>query len=212
MASRMAIDDLLDEHEQSERVLAWLRANGAALVGGVALGLAAIFGWKWWQQEQQQQAHSTADQYQAAVNAVDADDPQAAAKVVALDGMFADLASLELAAKQVNRGQTDEAIATLRGIVPSEPAMAEIIDQRLARLLIDSGKAQEALTVLGEASTSAALEVRGDAHVSLGDTDQAREAYRQALTLLDVASPHRNVLTLKLTQVGGTPASSEATN
>lgn len=208
----MAIDDLLDEHEQSERVLAWLRANGAALVGGVALGLAAIFGWKWWQQEQQRQAHSTADQYQSAVNAVDADDPQAAAKVATLDGMFADLASLELAATQVNNGKTEEAVATLRRIVPSEPAMAEIINQRLARLLIDSGKAQDALTLLGDASTSAALEVRGDAQLALGDADKAREAYSQALSVLDGASPHRNVLTLKLTQVGGTPASSEATN
>lgn len=208
----MAIDDLLDEHEQSERVLAWLRANGAALVGGVALGLAAIFGWKWWQQEQQRQAHSTADQYQSAVNAVDADDPQAAAKVATLDGMFADLASLELAATQVNNGKTEEAVVTLRRIVPSEPAMAEIINQRLARLLIDSGKAQDALTLLGDASTSAALEVRGDAQLALGDADKAREAYSQALTVLDGASPHRNVLTLKLTQVGGTPASSEATN
>ena len=27
----MAIDDLLDEHEQSERVKSWLRANGAGV-------------------------------------------------------------------------------------------------------------------------------------------------------------------------------------
>src|SRR3546814_7567995 len=44
----MAIDDLLDEHEQSERVLAWLRSNGAGIIGGVILGLALIIGWKWW--------------------------------------------------------------------------------------------------------------------------------------------------------------------
>ena len=31
----MAIDDLLDEHEQSERVRAWLRNNAAGLIGGV---------------------------------------------------------------------------------------------------------------------------------------------------------------------------------
>src|SRR3546814_15587025 len=44
----MAIDDLLDEHEQSERVLAWLRSNGAGLIGGVILGLALNIGWQWW--------------------------------------------------------------------------------------------------------------------------------------------------------------------
>ena len=30
----MAIDDLLDEHEQSERVRTWLRDNAGGLVGG----------------------------------------------------------------------------------------------------------------------------------------------------------------------------------
>ena len=31
---RMAIDDLLDEHEQSERVRTWLRKNGLSIIGG----------------------------------------------------------------------------------------------------------------------------------------------------------------------------------
>ena len=40
----MAIDDLLDEHEQSERVRTWLRQNGAGIFGGVVLALAVIGG------------------------------------------------------------------------------------------------------------------------------------------------------------------------
>ena len=38
----MAIDDLLDEHEQSERVRSWLRNNGAGLLGGVALATLVV--------------------------------------------------------------------------------------------------------------------------------------------------------------------------
>jgi predicted negative regulator of RcsB-dependent stress response len=48
----MAIDDLLDEHEQGERVRSWLRKNGAVMVGGVALGVAVIVGWQWWNARQ----------------------------------------------------------------------------------------------------------------------------------------------------------------
>lgn len=44
----MAIDDLLDEHEQGERVRTWLRDNAAGLIGGLALGLLLIWGWRWW--------------------------------------------------------------------------------------------------------------------------------------------------------------------
>ena len=45
----MAIDELLNEHEQSEQVRNWLRGNAVGLIGGVALGLAVIAGWNWWQ-------------------------------------------------------------------------------------------------------------------------------------------------------------------
>ena len=41
----MAIDDLLDEHEQSERVRSWLRKNGASILGGVVIAIGAIAGW-----------------------------------------------------------------------------------------------------------------------------------------------------------------------
>ncbi len=40
----MALDDLLDEHEQSERVRDWLRQNALGMITGVALGLGAIVG------------------------------------------------------------------------------------------------------------------------------------------------------------------------
>ena len=63
----MAIDDLLDEHEQSERVRSWLRNNGAGLLGGVALGLAVILGWQWWQKDQAGKKEQAYQEYQTAV-------------------------------------------------------------------------------------------------------------------------------------------------
>lgn len=207
----MAIDDLLDEHEQSERVLEWLRTNGAGLIGGIVLGLAAIGGWKWWQQHDLQQDLAAADSYHAAVSAIEANDEQAAAKVAALeDGVFANLSALELAAAQVDAGEIDKAIVTLRAIKPGNPALADVVNQRLARLLIATDQADAALASLADASTPSALEVRGDAQQALGRTEQAREDYAQALAALDVAAPQRQLLELKLMEVGGTPTTPEA--
>lgn len=207
----MAIDDLLDEHEQSERVLEWLRRNGAGLIGGILLGLAAIGGWKWWQQQQVTQQAEAASQYQVAIDAIAARDQQAAAKVKALPpGLYHTLGSLELAKFQVATGQRDMAIATLRAANPPDPAIAQVVNERLARLLVDAKQADAALKLLGSSATPAALEVRGDAHFALGQRDRARETYQQALAKLDVASPHRRLLELKLTEVGGTPAKPEA--
>lgn len=207
----MAIDDLLDEHEQSERVREWLRRNGAGLIGGVALGLAAIFGWKWWDGQRANQRMDAANAYQAAIDAVEASDPKAADKVKALPpGSYADLATLALAKSQVAAGQRDAALATLRGIRSGDPAVAEIVNLRIARLLLDAGKADEALKLAGQGDTPAALELRGDAELALGQRDRARDAYAKALPKLDVGSPRRGLLELKLTEVGGTPPQPEA--
>lgn len=207
----MAIDDPLDEHEQSERVLLWLRENGVGLIGGIVLGLAAIGGWKWWQQQQSQQQLAKADQYQAAITAIEAGDGQGAAKVEVLgEGVYANLAALELAAAQVATQDDAAAIETLRSIRPGNAAIANIVNQRLARLLIATDQAEAALALVDTVDTPTALQVRGDAHYALGQPDKARESYQQALTKLDVASPQRRVLELKLTEVGGTPTSTEA--
>lgn len=207
----MAIDDLLDEHEQSERVLQWLRNNGAGLIGGIVLGLAAIGGWKWWQQRGDEQQMALATQYQVALDAVEAKDKAADAKVKALgDSTYHALAALELARSQVDAGQNDAAIATLRSIKSSDPAITEIVNQRLARLLIEAKQAQAALALVANASSPSAMEVRGDAQFALGQLEQARTSYSQALAKLDVASPQRRLIELKLTEVGGTPAKPEA--
>lgn len=203
----MAIDELLDEHEQSERVLAWLRRNGAALIGGVALGLAAIAGWNWWQAEQLRQAAAGAGDYQTALDAIEAKDPKAEKQVKALPrSTYATLASLRLAASQVEAGKRDAAIATLRAIRVEDPAMKDLVDARLARVLIDAKQADAAVKLLAGRDSAMAAEVRGDAHLALSQREQARKAYEDALRKLDVAAPTRRLLELKLTEVGGKPA------
>jgi predicted negative regulator of RcsB-dependent stress response len=210
----MAIDDLLDEHEQSERVRSWLRQNGAGLIGGVVLGLAAIAGWQWWQQ-QQQVAHEAAGQrFQAALKAIETNDlKQAQPAVAALDkdgAAYATLAGLQLAKAQVDAGQRDAAIATLRAIKSDDAALSEVVQSRLARLLTDAGKPTEALKVLGDKpQAAAALEARADAFTALGKPEDARAAYAQALAKLDVGAPQRRLVELKLTEVGGSPARTE---
>jgi predicted negative regulator of RcsB-dependent stress response len=208
----MAIDDLLDEHEQSERVRSWLRSNAAGLIGGVALGLGIIFGWHWWQQREQAGQAAAGQQYEAAIAAVEAKDlAKAQAAVAGLgEGLFAGLARLELAKAQADAGQRDAAIATLRAIKVDDPAFAAVVHARLARLLIEAGQAEDALKLTGNTSEGATLlEVRGDALTALGRRDEARAAYEQALTRLDVAAPQRRLIELKLAEVGGIPPHSE---
>ncbi len=202
----MALDDLLDEHEQGERVRSWLRNNALGLVGGVALGLAVIFGWQTWQKSHVNKKAQAHLDYAAAMESIDAGNlEQAHASVGALAGenaVYEDIAALRLAKAQLVAGDRDAAIATLRA-VETDPDLRPLLNLRLARLLIDAGQAEEALSVLGEADDSSALEARGDALVAAGKVDEARETYLKALTGMDVAAPQRRLVELKLAGVGG---------
>jgi predicted negative regulator of RcsB-dependent stress response len=202
----MAIDEILDEHEQSRRVQEWLRRNGGGLVGGVVLGLAAVAGWKWWQQREAQAHMRQADTFQSAVDAIDRDGIKAAGRVQGLpEGVYRSLAALRLAKAQAEAKDDAAAIATLRSAMPSDTAMKAIFERRIALLQIDSGKAADALKSLG-GTDAATLDLRGDAQFALGQVDAARESYRKALAKAEVGSPQRRLLELKYTQVGGAPA------
>ncbi|GAB6197602.1 YfgM family protein [Lysobacter xanthus] len=204
----MAIDELLDEHEQSRRVQEWLRRNGGGLVGGVLLGLAAVGGWKWWQQRQAAEHMREADSFQTAVDAVERDGAKAAPRVAGLTGTYRSLAALRLAKAQADAKDTPAAIATLRGAMPADAALKSVFERRIAQLQIDSGKAADALKSL-TGSDPATLELRGDAQVALAQADAARESYRKALAATDVGAPQRRLIELKYTQVGGVPAPSQ---
>jgi predicted negative regulator of RcsB-dependent stress response len=211
----MAIDDLLDEHEQGERVRTWLRENGAGLIGGVILGLAVIGGWQWWQKQRDQQRLQAGEQFQAIVDDIVAKKLKPAQDQATKlpQGAYATLAALNLAKAQVDAGQRDAAIATLRGAQSKDATLAVIVDLRLAQLLIDAGKPGDALSRLPQDSTNADVQqARGDAFFALGKTAEARAAYALALSHLDVAAPQRKLVELKLSQVGGVPAKPEASS
>ena len=207
----MAIDELLDEHEQSERVREWLRRNGSALIFGIALGLAAIGGWQWWQRHQADKQAKAAEAYQAAVDAIRANDKAAPGRIQALpEGIFRTLAQLEMAKAQVKANQGEAAIATLRSVRTSDPALAAIVHERLARVLIHAKQADAALKLLATGDSPSTLEVRGDAQLALGQREQARDSYNKALLKAEVGTPQRRLLELKLTEAGGTPPKTES--
>ena len=131
----MALDELLDEHEQSERVRNWLRQNSLGLVGGLALGLALIGGGRWWMAQAHQKRVAEGEAYQAALDSIAAGDvDKAATQAAALkQGPYAALVAMDLAKAQLDAGKRDEAIATLRAVASDDPGIATGVRQRHAR-------------------------------------------------------------------------------
>ncbi len=198
------MDELLNEHEQGERVRSWLQRNAVGLIGGIGLGLALIWGWNWWQGRQVTASEEVAARYDAFEQAV-ANNPAEAAKLSSrlAETPYAAIAAMELAKSQVDAGQDAAALATLQAARSKDPAVNAILRQRIATLLIATGKPADAVTLLAKASDAGSLEVLGDAQASLSKPAEAQKAYREALRSLEEGSPQRQVVQLKLAETGG---------
>jgi predicted negative regulator of RcsB-dependent stress response len=210
--------DQTDEYEQGERVRLWLRNNGSSLIGGIALGLACLAGWQWWQAKQEQGRHAAAMEFHEFSVALAAnEEAKAKAHLSVLNQQYPDLPYPALAAlRQADAlqaaGKTDEAVAALDAVKGEgvDPALIGLARLRAARALVAGGKGEEALKRLDAALEAAypalAAEIRGDAELALGRRDAARDAYAKALASLDLGAPTRPIVELKLTDAGGTPA------
>lgn len=207
--------EILDEHEQSERVRKWLHENGTAIIGGIALGLILIFGYQWWTRSKIEHRLTAATQYlsvDAAVEQKDRDGLDRIAGELAdkyADTPYAAMALMQVAKEQVAAGQRDEATATLQRAhdIAVDESLKGIIGLRLARLKLASGDADGAIAMAAGKEVTVfealAAELRGDALLSKGDADGAREAYSAALTHLDASAPNRRIVEMKLADLGG---------
>lgn len=209
--------DQIDEYEQGERVRTWLRNNGSSLIGGIAIGLAALGGWQWWQGQQDQEKVVAAAEFAAFNKAVEAkQDDKVAAHAAALlqnhpDTPYPALAALRRAELLHAQGKDEDALKALDAVDGKhlDPALVELARMRAARLLTGMGKHEDALKrldgITDPAFPAVAAEIRGDAEMALGRRDAARAAYEKALASLDIGSPTRSMVEMKLTDAGGSP-------
>ncbi|KAA2285973.1 YfgM family protein [Arenimonas fontis] len=209
----------LDEHEQGERVRTWLKNNGSSLLMGVALGLAALWGWQWWQGQQANRQALAGGEFLAFGKALDAgeiDKAEAFASSLRQNhggGPYPALVALALAEHKLAEGQGEQALAELDSVSREglEAELADLVQLRAARVLLTLGRHEEAIDRLagleaGGRYVAAAAELRGDAERALGRREQAREAYARALANLDEAAAIRPLLEMKLADAGGQPS------
>lgn len=214
--------ELMDEHEKGEHVRAWLRQNGSAIVTGVAIGLAGIFGWQWWQRSQVEHRITAATHYEALADAVERKEVDTVASLAAelgknyRDTPYAVLAAMQLADVRLATDDAKGASEALAQVteLSDDPALAALAKLRSARIALSGGDAEAAIKLIDavpkDMYTGFAAEVRGDAMRALNRTDEARAAYRDALTALDTGAPNRRIVEMKLADLGGALDAPEA--
>lgn len=154
------------------------------------IGLVGLFGWRYYNELQQTNQEAASQAYNAMTAQLakgdDAALEQAKSFISAHQGdAYAELAALQLAAAAVKAGKLDLAAEQLTLVAASgDESIKPIAALRLARVLKDQGKADEALAQLGKINNDAfkaqVAEVRGDVLLGQGKPEEARDAYQVA--------------------------------
>ncbi len=202
------------DDETLEKLKAWWKTYGNALLLGIALGLTILFGYKYWSQYKQERAEAASaiydnlldDYRQENFDAV----REASAKLIDdyKSTPYAGLAAILIARIELDTKGNEQAREKLRWAMKhaTDNGTRHVARLRLARVLADAGEIEPALALL-EVKDIAGFELdyyelRGDLVAAQGDKAAARSAYLQALKHLDDRSQYGSILTMKLDDLG----------
>jgi predicted negative regulator of RcsB-dependent stress response len=197
------------EEEQVEAIKKWWKENGTSVVVGVALGIAAIFGVRYWFDYQETQAQQASALYAAVLENMASDKVKAEALASEMaknyaSTPYATLTALNLAKLKVESNELKAAQSYLQWVLDngSEEGFQHVARIRLARLYLEEGNIAQAdgliKGVKAEGFDSEYSELRGDIYLAKGEKTQAVENYRLALTGLQANSPRNQFLQMKI--------------
>jgi predicted negative regulator of RcsB-dependent stress response len=207
-------EEYLTDDEQLEAVKRAFTEYAPWILGGVVLGVGGWYGLQHYRSHKNEVAFRAADQFSQMTAALQMNDPKKSLQIA--DGLikdfpnspYADQAQLTVARIDVESGKSADAVAPLTQVMNNskDTELQQIARLRLARVLIDQGKPDDAIKLLAAGTPGSFAgryhEVRGDAlyskkdipgaiaeyNAALGASDGGAEAAMLQLKLADLAS------------------------
>ncbi len=211
----MAYD--LEEQEQLESIKAWWKKHGNWITWVLIIALGCYAAYAYWGYYQRKQAAQASQLYYEMQNAVMADDNERALRV-AKDTQekfgstaYAPMVTLVAAKMAYEDNNTDVAKEQLKWVVDNakQDGYKAIARIRLAGILLDEKAYDEGLSLLSAnfptAFASLVEDRKGDFYVAQNRLDEARTAYRAALDKADQNDRGRQLIQLKLEELGVSP-------
>ncbi|MFC0139864.1 YfgM family protein [Erwinia mallotivora] len=201
-----------NENEQIDALKGFFAQNGKALVIGVVIGVAALAGWRYWNSHQDNRHIEASAAWQQVSTRLDNSKPEtldAATKFASENpNTYGAIASLELAKRYVDNNQLDKAAAQLQsGLQDTKDAnLQAVLNLRLARIQLQLKQPEEALKTLdavkGDGWTAIVADVRGEALLSKGDNNGARDAWNKGIAS-DASPALKEMLQMKMNNLPG---------
>ncbi len=187
------MDPNLNEHEQVEQIKQWWYRYGPSIIFGIIAGLAVMYGWQYWQKRQESYSANASIAYQKMLVSIpqgDAKKTQELAENVISHyekSPYAWFANFFLAKLAVDQNNNSAAIKHLQWVREhaKDPGFKTIATIREARILLSQEQYQQALDLLNKdidpAFSTLAEEIKGDVLLSMGDSKNAKLAYKNSL-------------------------------
>jgi predicted negative regulator of RcsB-dependent stress response len=186
------VEEYLSEREQWEQIRAWLRDNGLWIIAGIAVGAAALGGWRWYQDHVDSVGAQAGAKYTQVLEAFERGDRTQGFVLLGelerdyLSSPYVDQGKLMAARIYVDSGDLDKAVNELQAVAEhsKDSQLALLARLRLARVQIAQNKADAALATLNGMNPGAFgaryHEIMGDAYYAKGDKAAALKEYLKA--------------------------------
>ncbi|MDR3352253.1 MAG: tetratricopeptide repeat protein [Zoogloeaceae bacterium] len=186
----MAYD--LEEQEKIDQIKNWWQQHGARITLGVTLGALAIIGWRVWDWYQNQRAEEAGILYSTLQRSRNPKEVRSIATELQQKyggTTYAQLGALVAARASFDEGDAKNAREHLAWAVRhSTGELRDTARLRLAGVLLDEKAYDEALAELAQKPSppfvAAYTELKGDILLAQEKPEEARAAYREALSLL----------------------------
>ncbi len=189
----MAIYDT--EEEQVEALKRWWKENGTATVVGLAMGIAIIVGWNYWQGRKIDQANQASAIYDELMKAAETGQTESVDKLAKRlqetfpGSNYAAYGGLFHAKLKAEKGDLAGAKDILKKLADGkDKELSHIAKIRLVKLMLASGEYEQGLKVISDMDQASAAkfsdnydELIGDLYVALDRLDEARTSYQKAL-------------------------------
>jgi predicted negative regulator of RcsB-dependent stress response len=194
------------EEQQVEAIKGFWKENGTAIIVGVGLGLAGLFGWQQYNDMVIEDKEAQSITFQSVLEGIDSEDGMLKAEAFTKensDSGYALLTSLVAAQKAVENKDFEAAKLHLNMAISNSPnvAIADLAKIRLARVESQLGDTINALATLDSVQSLSYIdqvqEVKGDIYVATKEFDKAKEAYDAVLA----EQPQNRIVEMKLSNL-----------